>query len=329
MAVINDRKTVVAQDGNGIATVYDPTFLSAGFYYPFGMEMPGLSYSAADYRFGYQGSEKTDEISGSGNHYTTFFRELDVRLGRWWAIDPKTSSTPWESPYMSMGGNPIWRNDVLGDKWKTKADEKKAASLDKSLGSRKNQLSKQADKFQARADKKLEKGKEDKANSLMAKANEARAGVTELGKAQTELTEIGASETEFTFQQKEGNISYTSMDAGGTVVIEFTTDANAIHELTHAYQHLSGQIELVAGTGGGYYVDATDEQQAYRRQYFFSPFSVTGLNSDSPLRIKTSADIQADWILKLWTYDKGGNKVYPYRGLSTIPSNKPGSPADK
>src|SRR5690606_35204538 len=78
------------------------------------------------YRFGYQGSEKTDEISGSGNHYTTFFRELDVRFGKWWTSDPKASLRPWESPYSSMGNNPIWRNDVLGDKWKTKADEKKA-----------------------------------------------------------------------------------------------------------------------------------------------------------------------------------------------------------
>jgi len=306
-----------------------PQVLSYNDYYPFGMLVPNRNYSSPSYRYGFQGSEKDDEIKGIGNQYTTFYRGLDVRLGKWLSIDPKSSLTPWESPYASMGNNPIWRNDILGDKWKTKADEKKASSLDKSLGTRKNRLNKQADKFQARADKKREKGKVDKANRLMAKADEARAGVTELSQAQTELTEIGASETEFTFQRKTGNISYTSMDASGTVVIEFTTDANAIHELTHAYQQLTGQIQLVAGTGGGYYVDATDEQQAYRRQYFFSPFSVTGLSSDSPIRIKTSADIKADWILKLWTTDKGGNKVYPYNGLSTTPSNKPGSPADK
>ena len=70
------------------------------------------------YRLGYQGSGKIDDIAGTGNHYTTYFRELDARLGKWWAVNPKVSIRPWESPYSSMGNNPILRNDVLGDKWK-------------------------------------------------------------------------------------------------------------------------------------------------------------------------------------------------------------------
>src|SRR5690554_2585098 len=65
------------------------------------------------YFYGYQGSEKTDEIKGSGNHYTTFFRELDPRLGRWWSIDPKANAS--ESPYVSMSNNPLFFTDPLGD----------------------------------------------------------------------------------------------------------------------------------------------------------------------------------------------------------------------
>jgi RHS repeat-associated protein len=68
------------------------------------------------YLYGYQGSEKDDEIKGNGNSYTTFYRALDPRLGRWFSIDPKTKETPFESPYVSMGNNPIWYNDILGDK---------------------------------------------------------------------------------------------------------------------------------------------------------------------------------------------------------------------
>ena len=84
-------------------------------YYPYGMLMPGRHGEAdnADYRFGYQGSEKDDEVKGEGNSYTTYFRQLDPRLGRWLSRDPKPDA--WQSHYTSMDNNPIWHNDVLGD----------------------------------------------------------------------------------------------------------------------------------------------------------------------------------------------------------------------
>jgi len=67
----------------------------------------------AGYRYGYQGSEKDNEVKGNGNSYTTEYRQLDPRLGRWLSIDPK--ATAWESPYVSMGNNPIMNNDPDGD----------------------------------------------------------------------------------------------------------------------------------------------------------------------------------------------------------------------
>ena len=65
------------------------------------------------YRFGYQGSEKDNEVSGDGNSYTTEFRQLDVRLGRWFSVDPVFR--PELSPYVSMDNNPINLNDPMGD----------------------------------------------------------------------------------------------------------------------------------------------------------------------------------------------------------------------
>ena len=230
--------------------------------------------------------------------------------------------------------------------WKTSADKSKASSLKGKLAARKNSLNLQADNFKAKAatietkinellakadgldEKKANKlkkridRKKDRAKSILAKADEARKGATEMSKAQTELAELATSETEFTFKRVGGNISYTYMDTGGTVIIEYSSDANAIHELTHAYQHLNGEIELIARSGGGFYVDATDEVKAYKRQYFFDAYSVIAINSDAD-GIATSQDIDPDWVTGIWFEDEFGNKEYPYKGLSHSSSNKP------
>src|SRR5690554_1413664 len=120
LATISDRKIYNSTDG-----YYEPVITMKADYYAFGMLQPGRNEGISDARYGYQGSEKTDEIKGSGNHYTTFFRELDPRLGRWWATDPVVH--PSQSPYCSMDNNPILYNDPLGDdvEYGSKKDERR------------------------------------------------------------------------------------------------------------------------------------------------------------------------------------------------------------
>ena len=77
------------------------------------MEMAGRGFSGS-YRFGYQGSEKDNEVTGDGNSYTTEFRQLDPRLGRWFSVDPWEFKYPFISPYASMFNNPINLNDPRG-----------------------------------------------------------------------------------------------------------------------------------------------------------------------------------------------------------------------
>jgi RHS repeat-associated protein len=86
-------------------------------YSPFGVELDGRTVSGG-YRFGYQGSEKDDETKGNGNSYTTEFRQLDPRLGRWLSIDPLIAKFPWQSSYCAMDNAPMNANDPKGLKAK-------------------------------------------------------------------------------------------------------------------------------------------------------------------------------------------------------------------
>jgi len=68
-----------------------------------------------DYRFGFNGQEKVNEIAGIGNHIDFGARGLDTRIGRWWSIDPLYQKFPSESPYNFGGNNPIYHIDKLGE----------------------------------------------------------------------------------------------------------------------------------------------------------------------------------------------------------------------
>ena len=120
--VISDRKFAVDTPTHpNIAYYYVPDIISAQGYYSYGSLEEGRRFSILQYGFGYQGSMKDNQIYGTGNAYTTEFRELDVRLGRWWGMDPITF--PWLSPYQAMDNNPLVYNDPFGDDIKYSGDK--------------------------------------------------------------------------------------------------------------------------------------------------------------------------------------------------------------
>jgi RHS repeat-associated protein len=67
------------------------------------MLVPNRHDSLEDYRYGFQGQEKDDEIKGEGNSLNYTFRMHDPRLGRFFAVDPLTKKYPWYSPYQFSG----------------------------------------------------------------------------------------------------------------------------------------------------------------------------------------------------------------------------------
>jgi hypothetical protein len=81
-------------------------------YSPFGVSLDGRTVEGDFYRRGFGGEEKTEEISGNGNHYTAQFWEYDSRTGRRWNVDPLTY--PWQSSCATFNNNPIIFVDPLG-----------------------------------------------------------------------------------------------------------------------------------------------------------------------------------------------------------------------
>lgn len=119
LATVLDRKT--GKDPVTIGSLQKYTHWHADLagvqdYYPFGMLMPGRYKFAGDsseYRFGFNGQQRTDEIAGKGNHNTALFWEYDTRLGRRWNVDPVDQISI--SNYAVLALNPISHVDPLGN----------------------------------------------------------------------------------------------------------------------------------------------------------------------------------------------------------------------
>lgn len=107
-AVISDY--VVKLD----ATTLSAQLSSVNDYYPFGMGMPGRLYNTEQYRFGFGGMEKDDEVSGAGATYDFGGDSYDARIGRRKSPDPEWKKGPGISPYSTFFNNPILHNDTKG-----------------------------------------------------------------------------------------------------------------------------------------------------------------------------------------------------------------------
>jgi len=67
-----------------------------------------------NYRFGFNGMEKDNELKGLGNSLDFTARMYDSRLGRFLSLDPLYKKFPSESNYSFAGNNPIFNIDRDG-----------------------------------------------------------------------------------------------------------------------------------------------------------------------------------------------------------------------
>jgi RHS repeat-associated protein len=113
-SVKNDQKLPVDTNGGG-TDFYSPMVLSAQDYYPFGMLMPGRSFSSTEYRFGFNGMENDNEVKGVGKSLDFNARIYNSRLGRFLSIDPMAFKFANMSHYSFAANSPVLLIDDNGN----------------------------------------------------------------------------------------------------------------------------------------------------------------------------------------------------------------------
>ncbi len=77
--------------------------------------MVGRSFRPSEYRIGFNGQEKDDEISGNGNNINYEARIYGLRVARFLSVDPRTKQFPFLTPYQFASNTPIWGVDLDGE----------------------------------------------------------------------------------------------------------------------------------------------------------------------------------------------------------------------
>jgi RHS repeat-associated protein len=88
-----------------------------GTSYPsFGMQLPNRHESVTDFRYGFNGMEKDDEVKGEqGTSYDFGNRIYDPRIGRFLTVDNYKERFPGQSPFSFAQNSPIFGIDINGD----------------------------------------------------------------------------------------------------------------------------------------------------------------------------------------------------------------------
>ena len=77
--------------------------------------VPNRHSSSNQYRYGFNGKEKDDELKGEANHIDYGMRIYDPRIGKFLSLDPLTKTYPWYTPYQFAGNTPIAAIDLDGE----------------------------------------------------------------------------------------------------------------------------------------------------------------------------------------------------------------------
>ena len=268
-------------------------------YYPFGGRHGNSSLAvSATNRYKFSGKESLEPFDiGLLDFGARFY---DARLARWRTQDPMAENYLSLSPYNYCAGNPISFVDPTG----MKIDEASAEAF-KRL---RNEMQKTQAGLESQLERLTQKGaKQNRIDNLQERVTGMRSNMETMNTIESSsqiysLKTIAPTET--------GGITFDPESE--VITLNYANSANFVHELIHAGQFETGDIGFYLETGKPVAQDVYDEIAAYKAQYAFDPYSVSGLVSGS--MINSMVDITVPWLQSI--PDAQGKLIYSEGGLS-------------
>jgi RHS repeat-associated protein len=263
-------------------------------YYPFGLAFNSYSRensTAQDFK--YNGKEEQNELSLGWLDYG--WRMYDPAIARWHAPDPFADKFMSWSPYNYVANNPVIFFDPDGRI--IEGDVDRVEDLKDEANRLKGVEAKRQAKLQSKIDKRSAAGKSTaRQERRMANSKER---VNQLNGALNEISAMEQSETVYhinsDYQDQADGTSGETKYENGKVMVNVSKSYGLhglAHELKHAYQFESRQLDFYSETGQpGLLYDIGDEVAAFKRQFAF--------NSSSLGSAKRFSDITPSFVSKL------------------------------
>ena len=290
------------QGNNRVVINSSGSVVETNHYYPFG-GLFATNGSVQDYKYnGKEWDDKTKWYDYGARHY-------DATLGRWHVVDPLAEKYYSMSSYGYCANNPINRIDPIGMEWE---DVEEAEHLKRRVEKKMQSLKQENAKKQSKLD---EGGLSDKkVNRLKAQIAENQERISYL---QTSLNDIDVLSNDknnvYAFSKTDGGEHHVKKADDGRVLIETSSDALSLHEISHVRQSLTNG-GLRFSKGGELYnagisapmrnragMISNMEIEAYRIQYSY--------DTSFPGRTNNLQGINVHSVGRI--VDNNGQYVYP------------------
>ncbi|MGC3946361.1 MAG: Ig-like domain-containing protein [Chryseolinea sp.] len=276
----------VKREGGGIVQLEE--------YYPFGLAFNSYSReNSTTQEFKYNGKEEQNELSLGWLDYG--WRMYDPAIARWHAPDPFADKFMSWSPYNYVANNPVIFLDPDGRI--IEGDVDRVEDLKDEANRLKGVEAKRQAKLQNKIDKRSAAGKSTALQERRMANSKER--VNQIDGALNEISAMERSETVYyinsDYQEQPDGTSGETRYENGKVMVNVSKSYGLhglAHELKHAYQFESRQLDFYSMTGQpGLLYDIGDEVAAFKRQFAF--------NSSSLGSAKRFSDITPSFVSKL------------------------------